>query len=202
MTEVQKNPKVNGQKDPVPVQEEIKLNNGLGEIFYKSVLDRRSKQLDYIWETAKFSTTIIGAIYTATVALIGYFHSQDVNSLNQIAFLPFFGFIISIWAFLNIRRQYRNFLRDITCINSIEKFLGYHKEIKNEANGSWNELFIIPSEWIKSTSLNRKCFIKEKSKFGKSSMYTYLGGLFVVLALLSIIWCLQIIGFFKFLSDP
>ena len=71
-------------------------------------------------------------------------------------------------------------------------------------NKAYNEPYILPPKWVENAGLdkNRGNFIKENSKFGKSSMYTYLGSLFGVLAVLSLYWFMQLSGILTYLLDP
>ena len=114
--------------------------------YYKHALDRRTEQLDYIWETVKFSTSIITAVLTATIALWKFVE------IKEVAFMPVFCMILSIWTFINIKRQYRRFLEVTSWINKIERYLGFHFIVENNDRFFKEDEYLMPPRWAKSSS--------------------------------------------------
>jgi len=134
--------------------------------------------------TVKFSTSIILGIYTATLALWKY-------TGKYVAFMPIFAIVISIWAFRNVRRQYKRLLEMLTWINKIEKYLGLHDPIESEKRYFDDECHLIPERWLESAQFKTgDAFIKCKLKYPSDTMYGFMGHLFIAFMILSFILAL------------
>jgi len=159
---------------------------------YGHAEERRGLQISRIWETMKFTTTIIFGLFTATLTLLNYFPS------SALMLLPIFAIVLTVFSLLNIRRQYRRFLEIITWINKIERYLGLYESIKEKGGNDKNkkhfekENHLVPERFLKeSKGYERgKDFIDAKLTICGHTMYSY----FTWFYILCIVFAFILIG--------
>ena len=127
---------------------------------YDQANKRRNGQIDSIWDTLKFSTTLISGFNTATILLLGNTDSWLVGVI------PIFGVIIGCFSLVIIRRQYNRFLEIITWINKIDKAAGFHVEVSPWKRFYKDEKHLLPEKWLKPYDTGQD-FIDENLKMWK-----------------------------------
>ena len=143
---------------------------------YEQAYDRRKHQIDKIWETIKFSTTIISGISTATILLF-------VNTNSWIVgILPLLGAGIGVATLFIIRRQYDRFLDLLILINKIEKVAGFHIEVPEDQRFYKNEKHLVPDKWLKSFDTSGEFKKENLSLLRKNNMYSNFSWLIIIIS--------------------
>jgi len=146
---------------------------------YHMAYERRKEQVNYIWETNKFTITIISGINTATILLFG-----NTNSV-VVAILPIFGVFIGYYSIRNMRRQYRRFLEIITWINKIEEVAGFHEEVNDNMRFYRLEKHLVPERWLEKFDTGEN-FITQNLSLKRRNMYGDFSRLLILMILLSL----------------
>ena len=125
---------------------------------YRHAEARRTDLIDRVWETAKFFTTILSALMTATITLT----ALKVPTVRfAVVFLPVLMFIVTVIGLLNLRREYRRFLEAVVWLKKIEKYLGLHNEVDKDKRYFKEEKHLLPERYVKSSFESSKDFIND-----------------------------------------
>ena len=115
------------------------------------------KHVDLVWNTAKFSISVLSALLTVLVGIL-IFGIQNYNSFPDIGkvgfnliiiFIPFFLILFTLLNIWNFKREYKRIIEDIVIQAKIDDELGLSQESFRKQNRVFpDDKYILLDRWV------------------------------------------------------
>ncbi len=149
--------------------------------------------VDKIWTNARFFTTIISGMLTATGAgIVAMLRVEPINfgeliARNLLIIIPGMVIVIAIIGVRNLAREYSRFLEWVVVLNKLQYKLGLYKEM--EWQQYTTDKYLLPKQFIAKSHSSSEEFVQAGLK-KKGSLYYYfklLNGTYISIAIILII---------------